>query len=160
MTSDQLRKILEDLVNDPKMVPHDTDGVPGDETFCNIAVQRICVAFGFKAFEGMLANDMLKTLESGKAEGWKACTGEEAAAHALSGGLAVAGKRYEKHGHIAVVWPGSMDFSPSFGKMVPMLANVGGRDKNGVPMNGVKNMGWFFSSKKGEPGYWKFKQGE
>ena len=146
MTADAFRILLEEVIHDPKFQP--CDGT----TFCNMAVQKVCNAFDVYDLDGMMANQMVAALEAGMLKGWAACTAQEATRHALDGGLALAGKQYVGHGHIAVVWPGSMDFAGSYGKEVPMLANVGSK-------NGVLNLGWVFAAKKGEPGYWKFTQG-
>lgn len=145
MTAEQLRSILEEVIHDPKFQPRD------GTTFCNLAVQKVCNAFDIYDFDGMIANEMIDALEKNMLKGWRPCGGEKASEHALIGGLAIAGKRGGDHGHVAVVWPGSMDYSPNYGKMVPMLANVGEK-------NGIISMSWAFASKRGEPGYWKYQE--
>jgi len=144
MTAEKLRAILEDAINAPKFYPRD------GTTFCNMAVQHVCQQFDVYDFDGMTANAMVAALTDKMLREWEACTGEEATMYALAGRLAIVGKTYAIHGHVAVVWPGSMALSGTYKKCVPMIANVGER-------NGIMKMSEAFAAAKGEPGYWVHK---
>jgi len=146
---DTLRDILLDLVNDPDMKPSDMDGRPGKETKCNLAVNRICQAFGIFCFQGKLANDIVGMLKD-ELEGWSEVKASQAAAHAMTGGLAIAARKGLGHGHVAVIWPAALVMSGTFGKKVPWVANVG-KDC------GIMKMSMAFSAKKGEPSYWNYR---
>lgn len=142
-----LRMIIENSMNAHDMVSRDTsgDGIP--ETFCNIHTRRVAQKLGCFDFpQNTLANKMVDIMEKGG--NWRKDTAERAVAHAEKGGLAIAGKRYKGHGHVAPIYPtGSMYLSGSWGKMVPYIGNVG-------KTNGVMGVSKAFSVADGEPGYY------
>ena len=95
------------------------------KTFCNVAVRGIAGAMGCRHFnDGMLANDMI--LEMAKNTAFRLDNGERAQAHADKGGLAIAAKQAQPHGHVAVIYPmGALYLSGSWKKLVPYVAQVG-----------------------------------
>lgn len=125
----RLREILNSVRIMPDLIPH--DGM----TFCNIALDRVLglcgipriinPATGFPA----LANDMIDTMRANPGQ-WTPVSGDVACARAGQGVLVVACQQAKGHGHLAPVLPLPMAFSPSWGKQVPYLSNVGRR--NGV----------------------------
>lgn len=143
-----LHNLLLDVVSDRDYIKRDIDGKPGDETCCNLAFNRICIAYGIFSFEGKMANGILETLRGGL-EGWAEATEHDASVHANMGELAVVGKEYPEHGHIAVLWPDKMQHSSTFKRQVPMVANVGAE-------NGIMRMSGAFAASKGEPTYWTY----
>lgn len=145
----RLRRICESVVKDPHLL-----GV-GSITHCNEAVYRICRQFsGYEGFydkkrqDIITANEMCDLMSAGGE--WSKCDGKWANEYAMSGGLAVAAQKAEGHGHVAVVFPSSMMKSGSWGKDVPMLANVG-------KTNGVMPASKCFTS---EPSYFVLKSKE
>ena len=145
MNPQRLKTILSDLVAcrdlQAKELPN------GElETYCNLALLRVAVAFGCKDFASVPnANTMCDLMQF--AIDWTPGTGEQAQAWADKGMLAVACKKAEGHGHVAAVCPAdSMYFSPSLKKNVPWLANVG-------KTNGILPASRCFPVAEGEPSY-------
>lgn len=122
-------------------------------THCNQAARIAAQAMGCHEFddESLLADDMIKIMDSNISGKWEPVDGLDAAVFATSGGLAFAAMSSkdlgEDHGHISVIYPGGLDFSPSLNKGVPLVANVGKR-------NGVMKVSEAFPVGKGEPEYW------
>ena len=123
---DALKAICDEVIADPSLEP--SAGV----THCNEGARRVANAMGYFGFndESLLADDMVAIMNAGGP--WSKVDGETAAAHAQVGGLAFAAMSSyqlgEAHGHIAAVYPAPMQFSGSFNKKVPMVANVGKQD--------------------------------
>jgi len=114
-----LQKILESLVKSPDLQPI---------TFCNIAVDRACSMMGYYGFHDItgkpiLANQMIDKM---RAE-WLKVTAEKAVAVAKNNEIAIAAWKNEQgaHGHVAIVAPMDMAKSPSWGKPVPFVGNIG-----------------------------------
>lgn len=129
LDTEKVKDFMLALVKAPELQP-----VNG-KTYCNVAARRVAEFFGCENFSDpdLLADDMVHAMIiSGD---WTFTTfGEIAAKWAQIGGLAFAGMTSdelgEEHGHIAPVFPGIPELSPSLGIPVPQLANVGA--KNGV----------------------------
>jgi len=120
MNPENLKDFLLQLVDAPELQPK--NGV----TFCNIAARRVMDFFGYTDFDApdLNADEMVGIMKS-----WKEISGIAAAAHAIEGNLVFAGETsqrlHEAHGHIAAVFPAPGQVSPSLGRAVPLLANVG-----------------------------------
>ena len=113
----KLVNILTQVVNDPALQPK-----PDGTTYCNIAVHKVGKVMGFNKFEGMLANQIaeycknmvirineLNTIINFSKEGrWI---------------LAVYAEH--PHGHVASIFPHDSEYSGSWKKDVPFVANVG-----------------------------------
>ena len=137
---EKLRALCEEVIVDPALMPK--DGI----TYCNIGVKRVARAMGCADFsENDTANMMVDIMEF--RPGWRKDNAERAADHAMKGGLAVAGKMYPGHGHVAIIYPEPCQFSGSWGKPTCMLANVG--QKNGL----IKTSG-AFPVASGEPAFY------
>ena len=145
MTKERLKQILDYVRGQGDLVAK--NGV----TYCNIALNRV---FGFcdmdklmSKSEPMLANDMCDHFrDSGE---WQKIDGYSATARAMQGILVVACQKGPIHGHVAPVYPVPMDYSPSWGKEVPILSNVG---KNNVLQRASKCF-------RTEPDYYSLKLG-
>ena len=121
-TPKRLKRICDSVVADPYLVAVDQ----GDKlkTFCNLSVYRICRQFASNNdFDGLLANQIFDYCAT--SDKWAKVDGPWAAEFAQSGGLAIAAQKEKGHGHCAVVYPAPMIRSPSWGKDVPVIANVG-----------------------------------
>ena len=115
-------------------------------TYCNQAVREVAEALGCRDFpQNILANAMVDLMSS--AYGWRTDTAERASEHAIRGGLAIAGKKYAVHGHVAVIAPQPCSYSGSWAAPVPILANVGTR-------NGFMKASEAFPVAGGEPAYY------
>lgn len=106
---------------------------PGDgKTYCNLAVRRVAKGLDIEPWrKDAMANEMIDTMESSPV--FRKDTAERASAHAIKGGLAVAGHKYKEHGHVAVVYPTACQSSGSLGKFVAVVANVG--KENGLMLS-------------------------
>ena len=148
MTKENLAQICEQNIKDPSLQPRVEGGV--FTTYCNIAARRVAQLAGCTDFDAMPnANAMVAMM--GGSDDWTTVNGQAASHIAQSGGLVIAGKKYEGHGHVAVVYPADPQMSGSWGHQVPMVANVG------------KNMGVMRSSQAfpvdmGEPTYYAWKE--
>jgi hypothetical protein len=100
----------------------------GDVTHCNEAAARIAQAMGCGALFGLMANEQLHRLAT--LPDCREDSIERAHAHALRGGLAFACLEEYPHGHIATFYPGPLEYSTSWGCLVPPVANVG--RQNGI----------------------------
>mgnify|MGYP007031184691 CR=1 FL=1 len=145
--SEKLNILCLQLINEFPSKDFDGDGKV-DETYCNFAVQKAARYYGYKLFDNKNANSITEYLELGLAT-WHKDNGLRAAYHAMIGGLAIAAKKYPKHGHVAVIAPRPCEFSGSWGKEVPIVANVGKK-------NGFMKVSEAFPVKDGEPGYYLY----
>lgn len=145
---ERLRAFCETAVNNSDWIKHDITGDGKPETFCNHAVTWIAERMGCHDFpQGTLAGDMIGIMETG-GSGWRRDSGERAHRHAWRGGLAIAAKRYAGPDHVAVVYPeAQMAASPSWGRQVPWVANVG-------KLNQVMPASRAFPVAEGEPDYY------
>lgn len=146
----KLQGLCLELVSDPALRMQDVtgDGIP--DTQCSAAVRRACERYGFFGFAGLRANMIVSRLKSGTARGWRPAPAARAIEHALRGGLGIAGKEYQPSGHVAVIAPEPGRLSGSWGKIVPVVANVG------KPPNRIMVASEAFPVSQGEPGYWIF----
>lgn len=139
-----LKEVCDRIIHDPKLAP----GV--GVTHCNEGARIVAQALRCPEFddESLLADDMYNLMKSGPR--WAKVTGSDATIHALGGGLAFAAlsshRLGEAHGHLACIYPVGMQYSGSFKKDVPMVANVGRQ-------NGEEKVSQAFPVTKGEPDY-------
>jgi hypothetical protein len=96
------------------------------ETFCNQFFQFVCSGMGYNAFNGMMANDIIKFMLNPQ-NGWISPADEATVqSHANAGVISVAGWiNPNGHGHVCFVLPGVLEKSQLWGKLVPSVANVG-----------------------------------
>lgn len=106
-------------------------------THCNGYVNEVCSYIGFKAFEGLLANEMINLMET--SDQWTETAMEKCQFLANQGTLVIAAFKEDPHGHVAVVCPGKEKISGRWG-VVPSIANVGKEVFIG------KGLSWAFSS--------------
>jgi hypothetical protein len=118
-------------------VPKDVDGKPGDETFCNMAVNYVCSRLGYEKFKGMVANQIVDYMRR-KPEEWEPVNMDAAQALANEGRLLLAGVQDEPHGHVAVIRPGVEEYSGKWKAKAPKTGNVGGSSAIG------KSLAWAF----------------
>lgn len=89
--------------------PRDVDGLPGNETWCNLFAQDVAEVMACVLPRYMRANELVLWLASQPAqyEGWEQVTGHVAQRMADEGQLALAGwyNRNGGPGHIAVMAP-------------------------------------------------------
>ena len=91
-------------------------------THCNQYINEVCQAFGWKGFEGLLANQIVDLMASNDA--WSEVSMDKCQFLSNQGTLIVAGIKEEGHGHVCVVVPGKEKTSGRWGQ-VPSIANVG-----------------------------------
>lgn len=139
-----LKDYCDYIISAPEFKKRDITGDGKDETFCNRAVRYVSVKMGCMDFS---PEDSANSMVDVMADKWRKATAEEAIFHARNGGLAVAGKKYSSHGHVAVIFPDFGSYSGSWKKVVPMVANVG------QSPNAVKKTSEVFPVKEGEPEY-------
>lgn len=147
MKREDLENLLEEIVADPTLFQDEAD----KHTHCNIAIARICEHFSYEFERNSmgdlpLANEMIGILQ-GDTDRWRMDSGIRAADHAMKGGLAIAAKKAEGHGHVAAVAPRAMELSGSLGFEVPIVANVGRGPSKFVKVSGA------FPVAEGEPLY-------
>ena len=142
-----LKEILDAVRNQPDLKPH--DGI----TYCNIAIDRILGLMGIPRIinpltgQPHLANSMIDAFEHSPTR-WGEVNGFMAHSCADMGVLAIAAQKADGHGHVAPVYPSEkMVYSPSWGKDVPYLSNVGRK-------NAIMRASQCF---RGEPKYYAFR---
>lgn len=118
------------------------------ETHCNLGVNQITTDYvGYSGFKGMLANQIFDFMITPKGrEFWRRIDGYEACAYAASKKLCIAVLKLPEHGHIAVIYPRPLEFSPGWMKNVPSVANIG-------KWNEIKRISYAFPS---EPQYYLY----
>lgn len=120
-----LRMICESVLSDDKLKPQTLNGIT--TTYCNVAVQRIALGMSCDKFNAKMdANAMVALMKNS----WRQVDGKLAYEMAMDDKLVIAGVAEARHGHVAVVFPEKMQYSGSWKKDVPMVANVG--KHNGV----------------------------
>lgn len=121
----KLKRLCEDAINDPALKAVDVyiDNQKVTRTYCNKAVQKIARGMDVHVFleKGMTADQIYDYCASN----WVKVDGEWAAEFAKAGGLGIAAVKGDPHGHCAVVAPIDAAKSPSWGCVVPVVANVG-----------------------------------
>lgn len=143
----ELKLICDSALSNPDFKPKSVT------THCNEAVNQISKAVGCNEFEGLMADGICQNMASNVSGKWARVDPSDATIWALSNGLAIAAmssvRLGESHGHVAVVYPMGMQNSPSFGRDVPVLANVGKKV-------GVMKSSEAFPIAKGEPDYYTY----
>lgn len=92
-------------------------------TWCNLATEYICEKMGYNKFDGMVANEIVRTLRASLE--WGPIKIEEAQDYANQGRLVVAGMQSQPHGHVVVIRPGVATYSPKWGVLSPKVVNIG-----------------------------------
>ena len=122
----KLKSACDAAVLDPSLAPQ------GETTHCSQAASQIARAMGYYQLDGLLADGQIVAM--GSAAGWREETGpdkfQRASDHAQAGGIAFAAAYGLPHGHIAAIYPASLEPSGTWGVEVPIVANVG--EHNGV----------------------------
>jgi hypothetical protein len=144
---EDLKEACDRVITDPALAPG--HGV----THCNEGARIVARAMGCREFdgEGLLADDMVRIMDSNDSGRWMSVDGPSFSAHAMNGGLGFAAmsssRLGEAHGHIAAGYPAPMQESGSLGKAVPMVANVGRQE-------GEEKVSKAFPVSLGEPDYY------
>lgn len=122
-----LKTACDAILIDHDLEPETVNGVL--VTHCNQGAIKVANALGCYELDGLMADDQYKVMDANASGLWLKCIGQTAALHAQMGGLAFAAmtsaQLKETHGHIAAIYPAPMQMSPSLGKEVPIVANVG-----------------------------------
>lgn len=95
-------------------------------TFCNQAVNYVCVSLGYKKLVGLLANQIFGALQTNG--DWQDVTADAAQYAANQGGLVIAAWKNpdsQQHGHVCVVMPGVLEESDSWKGPAPKVMNIG-----------------------------------
>ncbi len=117
----------------------------GDATHCNQYVAEVCTAYGFKGFEGLVANQIIELMSA--SDQWTEVDMDKCQSLANMGTLIIAGLKGEPHGHVNVICSGKEKTSGRWGN-VPSCANVG----NYVFIG--KGINWAFSD---YPKFWAWR---
>lgn len=150
-----LKSICDKVLRDPELAPlRDKKTGKITATHCNTSSLLVAVTMGCLEFssagESLLADAMVAVMRENRSGCWKKVDGSTASIHALSGCLAFAAMSSEDlkeaHGHIAPLYPVGMQFSGSFKKDVPMVANVG-------IVQELETVSRAFPVTRGEPSY-------
>lgn len=107
----------------------------GGITHCNAFTSEVVSNFGFKALEGLLANEIIDLLS--KNDQWSEVPLEKVQDLSNSGTLVILGFRGEPHGHVCIACPGKTKSSGRWGQ-VPTVASVG-------KQNMIRGCNWVFS---------------
>lgn len=127
-----LKAACDEIVSDPNLQPVKDSSGKIVETHCNLGAMRVARAMGCDELDNLMADQQYEVMSDNATKRWAKVDGMTASAHALAGGLSFAAMTSEQlgetHGHIAAVYPAQMQESPSLGKEVPLVANVGKTD--------------------------------
>jgi len=116
----KLRVACDAVLVDPRWRPDQP--WPG-ATHCNGAAQQVANAMGCRDLDGLMASRQVAKMEA--TPGWVPDSAERAVTHATRGGLAFAAMAAIPHGHIVAIRPEPMEFSSTWGCLVPIVSNVG-----------------------------------
>lgn len=122
-----LRRSIDEAIS--RFVPKTDYGGTVIETYCNFGVNHVLKAFNFKGFTSLMANEMVKRMES--SPDFAVVDGDAAQRLALDGQVVIAGRRADPHGHVATVYPKkeALPYSGKWKKEVPWVGNVGKRNE-------------------------------
>lgn len=122
----QIMRNLPLLLNAAYVAFNREDFIPKEgKTFCNLAMQYICNCFGYDAFNGKTANEMIDYMND-LTTGWLSVSDLVAQNHANQGVIVIAGRKNpEGHGHVCLVLPGILEKSGSYSRSVPKVVNIG-----------------------------------
>lgn len=128
---EKLKLLQMEAVTNPEWISRDVTGDGKPETFCNYASRFIAEGMGCLTLKpGVLANAMIEAIQI---DGdWREDTIERAHAHALKGGLAFLTLSEWPHGHLCSISPEPMQDSGTWGRKVPIVANVGPAKSHGI----------------------------
>ena len=127
-------------------------------TFCNMGLADVADAMGCTVIRGKRANE-IHDFALANPGLFRKDSGDRAAKHALRGGFAFASMQGpdvtgdgipDSSGHVATVAPMPMENSPTLGRPVPVVYNVG-KDNRAMPVSQA-----FAVGKYGEPAYFLF----
>ena len=130
MTAEHLKYILDHVRHQEDLKPVVDHEGHVLKTFCNIGLDRILGLCGVPRMvnklngQPLMANDMCDYMRD-NTDKWTKVNGDVACARASQGVLVVACQRAKGHGHVCCVYPMTEEFSSSWGKPVPMVANIG-----------------------------------
>lgn len=95
-----------------------------DTTYCNFAVNWICLRMGYDRLKGLMANQIADFLAL--QTDWLEVPSDTAQYHANQGALVIAAQKGDLHGHVCVVRPGELTSSQKWSSTkVPKVANIG-----------------------------------
>lgn len=143
MNTDKLKHVLDSIRTMPDLQP--TPGV----THCNEAVRR---AFGLMGYPNVFSKNEMANAIANQVEkdiSFRMVGTNEAARAAQEGQLVIAAHKYNAHGHVAMLYPETMQISTSWDKLVPMVSNVG-------ESIGVMKVSKAFPVSLGEPEYFVY----
>ena len=147
---EKLTRLCQEAVKNPIWQPiADNPNTPINErtTFCNMGVNYICSGMGYTGFKNMLANEMVKLMETSNY--WERVSLYVAQDSANEGRLVILGIVDIPHGHVAVVIPGHCVISSKWGDVAPQIANIGTENTC------EKTANWIFTTK---PRAWRLKE--
>jgi len=151
MTVERLKEILDKVLHQDDLKPVVDQQGHVLTTYCNIALDRILTLANLPRMISaknvpIMANDMCDYMRD-NTDKWTKVSGDVACARASQGVLVVACQKAKGHGHVCCVYPMTEEFSSSWGKPVPMVANIG------------KTVGIMRASQafRTEPGYYSIK---
>ncbi len=146
----KLEKLCHEAVQKPEWQPIvDNPNTPMNErkTFCNMGVNYIATGMGWTGFKNMLANEIVKFMETSNM--WERVSLAVAQDSANAGWLVILGIIDIPHGHVAVVMPGQGVKSSKWLDTAPLIANIGTENTC------EKTANWIFTIK---PRAWRLKQ--
>lgn len=129
MTVEHLKYIIDTVLHQEDIKPvMDTLG-HAITTYCNIGIDRILRLCGYARMinepgDPLMANDICDYMRD-HTEEWTEVTGDVACARASQGILVISCQKADGHGHVCAVYPMTEEWSSSWGKPVPMCANIG-----------------------------------
>jgi len=120
----KLRAVGMKILNDPALQPR-TNTQGELVTFCNFGCREILQAGGDNSLDGKTANQIFDFLSDPRVA--TPVSFELAAKFAGEGATVLLSAKDDPHGHVAVVAPGDLQPSGTFGKKVPLIFNFGKR---------------------------------
>ena len=122
---ERLRAIQDAIWNSKAYLPKESDGA--EITYCNLAVQAVLDAFGYKDLANLNADSMMTFLRG--ANDWLVKPIADCQFLANEGTVIVAGLDSQQlkqgHGHVCTVTPGVEDFSGHWNKKTPQCLSIG-----------------------------------
>jgi len=134
MNGQRLKEILDIVRVQPDLIPVYDDKGKLVRSYCNIALDRVMGIMGVPRImnpingQPLLANYMIDHMEAHD-EQYTKVSGDVACARASMGILVIACQCELMHGHVAPVYPATMQYSGSWKKDVPMVSNVGKKNE-------------------------------
>lgn len=125
---DKLEAVQDEIWDCGEFLPKEEDGQ--EVTYCNLGVQAVFNAFGYKGLDGKSADEIMAFMKSSKdflVKPMQDCQFFVNEGTIIVAGLTAA-QLGQSHGHVCTLTPGAEDYSGHWDKKVPVCLSIGRKE--------------------------------